>query len=49
MKPFADRRALHGIRKEQREGTMLLEDIRNNQAMRSEMTIPPSPPRRKSL
>jgi hypothetical protein len=37
------------IRKEQREGTMLLEDIRNNQAMRSEMTIPPSPPRRKSL
>jgi hypothetical protein len=37
-----------GIAKEQREATMLLEDIRNNQAMRSDVTIPP-PPRRKSL
>lgn len=36
------------IAKEQREGTMLLEDIRNNQAMRGDITIPP-PPRRKSL
>jgi hypothetical protein len=33
--------------KEQREQTMLLEDIRNNQIARSDIAMPPHPPRRK--
>lgn len=36
------------IRKEQREGTMLLEAIQNNQVMRGDIQVPPPPPRRKS-
>lgn len=39
--------AVHDIGKEQREATMLLEDIRNNQVQRGD--IVPSPVRRKPL
>jgi hypothetical protein len=39
--------AVNGIGKEQREATMLLEDIRNNQVQRGDIT--PSPVRRKTI